>query len=67
VKQFEKFKNYPLPPMSSDVHGGRCSSPQEKDLEVMREIFSLVDKDDGGTISSEELSELFSIVGIEAR
>jgi len=53
--------------MSSDVHGGRCSSPQEKDLEVMREIFSLVDKDGGGTISSEELSELFSIVGIEAR
>jgi calmodulin len=32
----------------------------------MREIFSLVDKDGGGTISNEELSELFSIVGIEA-
>jgi Ca2+-binding EF-hand superfamily protein len=53
--------------MSSAVRSGRCTSPQEKDLEEMREIFSLVDKDGGGTISSEELSELFSIVGIEAR
>jgi|AntRauTorckE5430_2_1112549.scaffolds.fasta_scaffold59289_1 calmodulin len=42
------------------------STPHEAELDEMREIFSLVDKDGGGTISNEELSELFSIVGIEA-
>jgi hypothetical protein len=44
----------------------KLTNPHEAELDEMREIFSLVDKDGGGTISNEELSELFSIVGIEA-
>eukprot|EP00979_Chaetoceros_neogracilis_P015456 scaffold5936_cov268-Chaetoceros_neogracile.AAC.21 len=44
----------------------KLTTPHEAELDEMREIFSLVDKDGGGTISNEELSELFSIVGIEA-
>jgi len=50
----------------SNILYGRSTSPREAELDEMREIFSLVDKDGGGTISSKELSELFSIVGIEA-
>jgi calmodulin len=40
--------------------------PQTNNIEEMREIFSLVDKDGGGTISTEELGELLEIIGIEA-
>ncbi len=39
---------------------------EPSDIEEMREIFSLVDKDGGGTISTDELGELLEIIGIEA-
>ena len=39
-------------------------SPEE--INEFREIFNLVDKDGGGSISKEELSELMDTLGIEA-
>jgi calmodulin len=42
-----------------------CKS-QTSNIDEMREIFSLVDKDGGGTISTEELEELLEIIGIKA-
>jgi len=42
------------------------NGPLASDLAEMREIFTLVDKDGGGTISTDELGELLEIIGIEA-
>ena len=39
-------------------------TPEE--LAEFREIFNLVDKDGGGTISKEELGELMETLGIDA-
>ena len=39
---------------------------QSSNIDEMKEIFSLVDKDGGGTISTEELEELLEIIGIKA-
>ena len=35
-------------------------------LNEFREIFSLIDRDGGGTIAKEELGELLEIIGVEA-
>ena len=46
-----------------------CNSPvlhSSKVYEEFKEIFSLVDRDGGGSISSDELEHLLSIIGIEA-
>ena len=41
-------------------------SLSEDELNEFREIFNLVDKDGGGSISKEELSELLDTLGIDA-
>ena len=46
------------------MSGSRGLSAQE--LNEFREIFDLVDKDKGGSISTEELSELMATLGISA-
>ena len=38
----------------------------QAELEEFREIFSLVDRDGGGTISKDELKTLMSTLGIKA-
>ena len=38
----------------------------EEEIAEFREIFNLVDKDGGGTISQDELGELMDTLGIEA-
>ena len=38
----------------------------EEEISEFREIFSLVDKDGGGSITGEELGELMDTLGIEA-
>jgi len=38
----------------------------EEEINEFREIFNLVDKDGGGTISKDELAELMDTLGIEA-
>ena len=43
------------------------SNRQEAELEEMREIFTLVDTDGGGTVSREEMKDLFNIVGINCK
>jgi len=40
--------------------------PSTEDLAEFREIFSLVDRDKGGTISKEELVTLLETIGIHA-
>ena len=38
----------------------------EQEIEEFREIFNLLDRDGGGSISAEELTELTEMIGIEA-
>ena len=38
----------------------------EEEISEFREIFNLVDKDGGGSITGEELGELMDTLGIEA-
>ena len=38
----------------------------EEEISEFREIFSLVDRDGGGSITGEELGELLDTLGIEA-
>ena len=38
----------------------------EEEIQEFREIFNLVDKDKGGSISKEELGELMDTLGISA-
>ena len=51
---------------SGNTSGSHYTKQNTDDLTEMREIFSLVDKDGGGTISTEELGELLELIGVEA-
>eukprot|EP00640_Fibrocapsa_japonica_P006837 CAMPEP_0113941546 /NCGR_PEP_ID=MMETSP1339-20121228/7439_1 /TAXON_ID=94617 /ORGANISM="Fibrocapsa japonica" /LENGTH=158 /DNA_ID=CAMNT_0000945721 /DNA_START=111 /DNA_END=587 /DNA_ORIENTATION=+ /assembly_acc=CAM_ASM_000762 len=45
---------------------GRQLNLSEEELQEFREIFNLVDRDGGGTITKEELGELMDTLGIDA-
>ena len=50
----------------ADVSGGRASlNLTEKEVKDLREIFDLMDKDSGGTLSIEEIKQLMEMLGMK--
>ena len=45
---------------------GTNNEIENKNVREFREIFSLLDRDGGGSISMEELGQLLPIIGIDA-
>lgn len=45
---------------------GTSNEIEKKNVREFREIFSLLDRDGGGSISMEELGQLLVIIGIDA-
>ena len=52
-------------PGSAEEKNDAVASLSESELQELREIFSLVDKDGGGTISKEELGILMATLGLK--